>query len=209
MGYTREQRAANAKKKAEAENKNTQKTDTLANNTVQETTKIKSVSKKKLKLEDDVLISVKSNVYGQLIYINHKTGDETRWEEYGEPQSLSVADLRAMKAKQLDFFKENWITILGIDSADDEYDDVTVEEIYDALMISQYYKSDIPDDIGEIFNWSPDKIREILPKLTSSMKTSVIIRANELIENGTLDSISRVKAIEESLNCVLASPKDN
>ena len=70
-------------------------------------------------------------------------------------------------------------------------------------------KADIPDDIGEIFNWSPDKIREILPKLTSSMKTSVIIRANELIENGTLDSISRVKAIEESLNCVLASPKDN
>ena len=106
-------------------------------------------------------------------------------------------------------FKENWITILGIDSADDEYDDVTVEEIYDALMISQYYKSDIPDDIGEIFNWTPDKIRETLPKLTSSMKTSVIIRANELIENGTLDSISRVKAIEESLNCVLASPKDN
>ena len=106
-------------------------------------------------------------------------------------------------------FDENWITILGIDSADDEYDDVTVEEIYDALMISQYYKSDIPDDIGEIFNWSPDKIRETLPKLTSSMKTSVIIRANELIENGTLDSISRVKAIEESLNCVLASPKDN
>ena len=126
MGYTREQRAANAKKKAEAENKNTQKTDTLANNTVQETTKLKSVSKKKLKLEDDVLISVKSNVYGQLIYINHKTGDETRWEEYGEPQSLSVADLRAMKAKQLDFFKENWITILGIDSADDEYEAVFI-----------------------------------------------------------------------------------
>ena len=50
MSYTREQRAANAKKKAEAENKNTKKAETLVNNTAQETTKIKSVSKKKLKL---------------------------------------------------------------------------------------------------------------------------------------------------------------
>ena len=218
MGYTRAQREANAKKKAEAEEKKNivketeevvePKTETKVEEKV-ETTKIKSVPKRRLKLDDDVLLSVKSNVFGRLIYINHKNSDETQWEEYGEIQPLSVGDLRAMKAKQPDFFKENWITIVGIESADDDYDDIDMSEIYESLMISQYYqKSECPDDLNDVFSWSVDKIRETLPKMTASVKTSIIIRANELIENGSLDSISKVKAIEEALNCTLTSPED-
>lgn len=212
LSYTKAQREANARKKAEAE-KNNQVVETKSTNnetkTQNSTIKIKSAAKKRLKLDDDVLLSVKSNVFGRLIYINHKNGDEIQWEEYGEVQPLSVGDLRAMKAKQPDFFKENWITIIGIESADDDYDNVDISEIYDSLMISQYYqKSECPNDLNDIFNWSTDKIRETLPKMTSSVKTSIIIRANELIENGSLDSIAKVKAIEESLNCTLTSPEN-
>lgn len=212
MSYTKAQREANARKKAEAE-KNNQVVETKSTNnetkTQNPTIKIKSAAKKRLKLDDDVLLSVKSNVFGRLIYINHKNGDEIQWEEYGEVQPLSVGDLRAMKAKQPDFFKENWITIIGIESADDDYDNVDISEIYDSLMISQYYqKSECPNDLNDIFNWSTDKIRETLPKMTSSVKTSIIIRANELIENGSLDSIAKVKTIEESLNCTLTSPEN-
>lgn len=208
MSYTKAQREANAKKKAEAEaKKNIEKETKLKEKS--ETTNTKSTPKRRLRLDDYVLLSVKSNVFGRLIYINHKTNDETQWEEYGEIQPLSVGDLRAMKAKQPDFFKENWITIVGIESIDDDYDDVDVEEIYEFLMISQYYKkSECPDDLNDIFGWSVDKIREKLPKMTSSVKTSIIIRANELIENGGLDSISKVKAIEEALNCTLTSPEN-
>jgi hypothetical protein len=170
---------------------------------------IKNITKKKLKLDDDVVISVKSNVFGALIYVNHKTGDETIWENMGDTQPLSVSDLRAMKAKQLMFFKENWITIDGIEDADSDFDDVEVSEIYDALQISQYYKDYIcPDNLNVVFNWTVDEIKNKLPRMTKSVKESIAIRANELIKEGILDSISKLKALEEVLGCELASAND-
>ena len=169
----------------------------------------KPIVKKRLKLADDVLITVKSNIFGNLIYINHKTGDETRWESFGEVQPLSVGDLRAMKAKQLAFFKENWITIDGIEEADEEYQDVETEDIYNALQITKYYSDYLcPDNINEIFNWSVTDIKKKVPRMTKSVQESVLIRANELIKDGILDSISKVKALEEALDCDLATHED-
>lgn len=169
----------------------------------------KKIEKKRLKLDDTILISIKSNVFGGLIYVNHKTGDDTRWENFGEVQPLSVGDLRAMKAKQLSFFKENWITIDGIEDSDSEYEDVSVEEIYDALQISQYYTSFLcPSDINQIFNWKTSDMKEKIPRMTRSVRESIAIRANELIKSGILDSISKVKALEEILGCELASSED-
>lgn len=174
-----------------------------------EKTVSKVVTNKKLKLDDNVLISVKSNVFGKLIYINHKTGDKTIWENFGEVQPLSVGDLRAMKGAQLSFFKENWISIDGIEEADDSYENVEPEEIYEALQISQYYSEMLcPKDINIVFNWSASDIKNKLPRMTKSVKESIMIRANELIKEGILDSISKVKAIEEVLGCELASSDD-
>lgn len=175
----------------------------------EEKTTIKNITKNKLKLDDDVVISVKSNVFGELIYINHKTGDETKWEKMGQTQPLTVGDLRAMKAKQLTFFKENWITIDGIEDADANFENVEVDEIYDALQISQYYKDYIcPDNLNVVFNWGVDEIKNKLPRMTKSVKESIAVRANELIKDGILDSISKLKALEEVLGCSLASPED-
>lgn len=169
----------------------------------------KNITKKKLRLDDNVLISVKSNRFGELIYINHKTGDETRWENFGDVQPLSVGDLRAMKAKQLTFFKENWITIEGIEDADDDYDDVEIEEIYEALQISQYYDEYLcPKDINNVFNWTTDEIKNKIPRMTKSVRESILVRANELIKLNILDSMSKVKALEEVLGCELTSPED-
>lgn len=169
----------------------------------------KNITKKKLRLDDNVLISVKSNRFGELIYINHKTGDETRWENFGDVQPLSVGDLRAMKAKQLTFFKENWITIEGIEDADDDYDDVEIEEIYEALQISQYYDEYLcPKDINKVFNWTTDEIKNKIPRMTKSVRESILVRANELIKLNILDSMSKVKALEEVLGCELTSPED-
>lgn len=169
----------------------------------------KNITKKKLRLDDNVLISVKSNRFGELIYINHKTGDETRWENFGDVQPLSVGDLRAMKAKQLTFFKENWITIEGIEDADDDYDDVEIEEIYEALQISQYYDEYLcPKDINKVFNWTTDEMKNKIPRMTKSVRESILVRANELIKLNILDSMSKVKALEEVLGCELTSSED-
>lgn len=184
-------------------------TKTVTNTQNEEKVAIKNITKSKLKLDDDVVISVKSNVFGELIYINHKTGDETKWDKMGQTQPLTVGDLRAMKAKQLTFFKENWITIDGIEDADTKFEDIEVDEIYDALQISQYYKDYIcPENLNVVFNWSVDEIKNKLPRMTKSVKESIAVRANELIKEGILDSIAKLKAFEEVLGCSLASPED-
>ena len=165
--------------------------------------------KKKIKFSDDTLISVKSNVFGTLIYINHKTGDEVRWDNFGETQTLSVGDLRAMKAKQLAFYKENWIVFEGIEDSNEEYEDIDVQDIYDILQVSQYYKDYLcPNDLNEVFNWTTTEMRNKIPRMTKSVREAIAIRANELITEGILDSMSKVKTLEEILNCQLASDND-
>jgi len=202
MGYTKAQREA--KLAEQANNK-------IENNTATEDIKVgtKSIVKKKLRLDDSVSILVSSNVFGLLTYINHKTGDKYQWSKIGEVQSLYVSDIRAMKSNQQRFLEENWILIDGIADLDEEYEDVDIDDVYEALQISHYYKNRLcPKDIGEIFNWSASDIKAKVPKMTQTVKESLIVRANELIKSEVLDSISKVKALEEALNCELASPDD-
>ena len=89
----------------------------------------------KVRLDDSVLIRVKSNTYGQLIYVNKRTGDRTEWSRYGEEQSVTMGDLRAMKGTQLPFFSDQMIVVTGCD--DERYPDLTPAEIYDALLVSR------------------------------------------------------------------------
>lgn len=163
--------------------------------------------KEKLKLSDSSDVLVRSNVFGRLIYIDHKTDDETNWEHAGDEQVLTVRELLNMKAKQSIFFKENWISIVGSDDVDmDEY---SVADIYEALNISRYYKdSVVPDDLAEVFNWSENEVREKIKLFPVTIRESIIIMANDKIMDGTLDSISKVKLFEEVLECELASPND-
>ena len=165
--------------------------------------------KKKLKLDDNVSILVASNIFGELIYVNHKTGDKYTWENMGDVQSLYVSDIRAMKSNQRKFLEENWIVITGIADTSDEYENVDLTEIYEALQISNYYKEFLcPSNLNDVFNWSNDEIRNKVSKMPTSTKETIAIRANELIKAGIIDSISKVKVLEEVIGCELASEND-
>lgn len=202
MGYSKAQRDAKLAEQEKAKTDNT--------NTETSKSEVKSTPKKKLRLDDGVSILVSSNVFGLLTYVNHKTGDKYQWSKIGEVQSLYVSDIRAMKSNQQRFLEENWILIEGIADLDEDFEDVKIDDIYDALQISHYYKNRLcPKDIGEIFNWSASDIKLKVPKMTQTVKESLIVRANELIKSGVLDSISKLKALEAVLNCELASPDDD
>lgn len=183
------------------------KVDNVKNEEVKEV-KAKEVKRKeKLKLDDSIELEVKSNVFGQLIYINHKTGDETIWDNQGDIQVVTARDLKDMKAKQKAFYENNWISIVG--SPDIDEDEYSVADIYDALQVTRYYKDyNIPEDLDEVFSWSVNELEEKLLKMPTSIRETIAIRANEKIKDGTLDSISKIKTIEEVLGCELASPED-
>lgn len=196
MAYTKQQREENAKKKAE----NVITKDIITKENVE--TKVVKQSKKRVKLEDNVLITVKSNVFGKLTFKNNKTGDVTKWLEFGETQELSIGDLRSMKGTQRRFFSDNWIIIEGV--YDEGYEDVTPEDIYKTLQISQYYEELLcPKNINDVFNWSVKDIESKVPNMSAGVKESLIIKANELIEKDVLDSRNKIKSLEKALKCEL------
>lgn len=158
----------------------------------------------KVRLDDSVLIRAKSNTYGQLIYVNKRTGDRTEWSRFGEEQSVTMGDLRAMKGTQLPFFSDQMIVVTGCD--DERYPDLTPAEIYDALLVSRYYKNIVdPDNFGRIFSASEDETRQWVSQMSSNARMNLIVALNAAIRNGTLDSLRKIKLFEDLLGCELAT----
>lgn len=186
--------------KKTAENKETQQAQKEVATTKAPTVEKKAIT---LKLDDGVLLNVKSNVYGGLIYINPRTGDKYEWNEYGDVQQLTVGDMRAMKGTQRAFFQNQWVIIDSI--ADVGYDDVTQEDIYRALMIYQYYTDLLEiDGFDEIFKMtSEDEVRDIVAKMSDGCRMNLIVAANTAISDGTLDSMKTIQALEAALGCEL------
>ena len=173
------------------------------------TTTVETVKKPKerLVMKDTDEVVVRSNVFGELIYINDRTGDQINWENYEEEQVMSAKDIRDMKARQQSFFKEGWISI--VDSPDVDFDEYTMKEVYNALQIGRYYNDSLVSfNMDDIFTMSEDARGKKVSTMSESVKRSAIIRANDKIKDGSLDSIKKVKLLEEVLGCELTSPED-
>ena len=87
------------------------------------------------------------------------------------------------------FFVNNWVTI----------EDPRADEIMKHLGIDKFYKLiKSVDDLDEIIlGMDPDKIKTALPKFSYSLKETIILRAQELKNEGRLDSSRRIKALED------------
>lgn len=162
----------------------------------------KRTTSKGIKISDDVQIKVRSNFFGTLFYENKRTGDTVKWSEPGEDQIMTMHDLRAMKAEQMDFFRNQWIVIMGVaDGCDCR---ATCEDICKALVVEQHYKNYIePSDYRSVCSWSEREIKERIPMLTVGAKENLIVALNGFIKDGTLDSLRKIKEFEEVLGCNL------
>lgn len=161
--------------------------------------------KKKPTLTDDTLIVVRSATFGELIYVNHKTGERTTWKEYGETQVMTMRDLRDMRAGNVAFYENNWIFIVGIESTG--FEDVTPYEIYEALFVQKYYKNTLDlDNFDEICGWNEKKIKDTVPMFSENAKFNLVIALNGYIKGGQLDSLRKIKCFEDVLHCELERP---
>lgn len=169
------------------------------------TQEVKSARPKIVKLDDSTLIVVKSNVFGELIFVNPRTGDKTKWSYCGDVQPLTMGDLRVMKGTQRAFYENQWIYIVGVE--DPGYEDVSPDDIYRTLMVSQYYKNVIdPDNYQEIFSWDADRIRSAVNMMSDGAKMNLAVAANTCIADGSLDSIRKIQVLEDCLGCELVKP---
>ena len=159
--------------------------------------KVSAVRPKKAEIRDfdpNTRVEVKSNFYGTLFYQSSVTGTVVEWSNYGDVNIMTLAELKNMRNSQRRFFVDNWVTIIGEDA----------QEILEWLQIDKYYGeySDI-GDIDEVFDWTPAKIKSEVSKMPSGLKNSIALKAYDMIEGGELDSINKIRAIEEATGCDL------
>lgn len=149
---------------------------------------------------------VRSNCYGELNYISRKTGFSVTWKTFNSRQPVKLEELITMRNNDdVKFYKRNWIIIEGFQAP--EYKDVySVEEILAFLNVTEFYKDSLcPNNLDDVFKLPPEKIEESVPNMSSGVKNSIIIRANELIENGELDSRKVILSLEKALGCELTA----
>ena len=153
-------------------------------------------------VQDNLLVRVKSNVFGKLIYINKRNGEKTVWDGVGDVQIMTIGDLRMMRAEQNAFYRNQWILILG--PMDGSGEGITCADIYDALGIKQYYANYIdPSDLSGIISWDDAEIEERVSMLSRAQRDNLIVALNTYIENGRLDSIRKIRTFEKALGVEL------
>lgn len=192
MAYTKEQR--DAKKQSE------QVAEVVDVSPVEEKEPIENIPL-------NATVWVKNNSVGKLVYVSKRTGFLTEWQNNGADQPMSLEELIMMRNTYIKFFKANWITIKGFVSA--KYKELySVEEIYEYLQVKQYYTSSLcPENLDDVFKLSPEEILIRVPNMSAGVRTSILVRANDLIEAKKIDSISVVEALEKALNCELYRTK--
>lgn len=159
-----------------------------------------------VRLDDTALINVKSNVFGELIFVDPVTKAKVRWVQCGEVLQLPLAMLRNMKNGAVKFFTNQLVIITGF--ADENAEKYEVADIYKALYISQYYKDILdPTDYDDICDWTPAVIKQKVPMFSKGAKGKLVVALNTYIEKGVLDSLKAIKTFEEVLGCDLARPE--
>lgn len=164
------------------------------------------VSPTPVRIDDSAIVNVRSNVFGELIFIDPVTNEKMKWEHCGEILPLQFITLRHMKTGAAKFFANQLIVITGF--ADDNADKYTPADIYKALFITQYYKNFLdPANYDDICSWTPDDIKQKISMLTTGAKGKLVVALNTYIEKGILDSLKAIKAFEEALGCDLKRPE--
>ncbi len=151
----------------------------------------KQTYKVKKDLSPNMVVTVKNGFNGTLVYKSKRTGEVFVWDAFGSEQEMELQDLKAAKNTCKAFFINNWFL----------FDD---PEVVEWLGMSQYYKHALnTDSFNDLFTSSPDKIREMVAKLSDGQKKTAAFRAKQLIQEGEIDSIKIINALEESLSVEL------
>lgn len=153
---------------------------------VNEEVEKKVVEKKKKTYKDSDPVRCKSITAGEYLFVGDKTKIVYSWVTNGDEVDMEYADLiSAIRTKKPCIYKPR-VVIMDDDILADYPE---LQELYDSL----YSK----DDLREILKLSPSKMRAVVNNLPDGARDSLKTIAITAIDNGELDSIKTVKAIDE------------
>lgn len=158
----------------------------------EETPKKVRVSKRRQKLPADMLVECQNMTMGKLIYKStRQNGYMIVWSNPGDIEEIELSELVSMRNSQIRFFTQNWI---GIDDP----------EVVEYLGIGKYYEG-VPafEDYESIFFQPIDDMKVTIANLPKGAKKTLGIKAAEMINDGTIDSMKTVKYLCEAFDLMI------
>lgn len=142
----------------------------------------------KPEIDRNMVVPVMNVTNGILVYQSRKTGIELKWEKYGDIEYMDVAELLTMRSSQRRFLDEPFILVMNNEAVD--Y--LGLKKMYDKMIH--------PDNIDAVFKLSNERFEEVLETAPRGIAYLIIGRAKDKVADGTLDSIAKLKILEEKFN---------
>lgn len=139
------------------------------------------------KLDENMLVSVVSNVKGGLIYKSPRSGQVWKFTDFGDEDVMELSELRTMLSSQRAFLEKGWLKVLD-------------EEAIEYLNLARFQKNVVDlDDINHILEESPEQIKQAIKEANTNTKSLIFGFAREKYLVGELRDVHVIKAIEEGL----------
>ena len=164
---------------------------TIDNATVAQDQKTTTVAKK---YDPNDPIPCRSVTHGELLLEGKKSKLLYTWANAGDITDVEYQDLQALQSMKSRFLTDPLFVI----------EDQELVKRWKSVLGSIYEKIDT-ENVESIFNLSPANIKKRLQNAPIGLRNSVMSMASEKILNGELDSISKIKAIDEVLGTELLS----
>lgn len=163
------------------------------NEVVTDVEEVKSTSKKPVakssrKFAPDDMITCRSVTYGELLLTGVKSKLLYSWANYNDTTEVEYQDLQALKSTKSSYlFKPRFVI----------EDEELVEQW--SRDFGDMYKNIIDIDVEDLFKLPLNQFKSKLKKSPKGVQQAVKNLAGEKILNGSLDSLAKIKAIDEIL----------
>lgn len=163
----------------------TTKTSTKTSAAATETVVEKKTARK---YEANDLIPVRSITQGELLLPGKKSQILYRWAAYGDITEVEYQDLYSLKSSRSQYIYAPLFVIEDQELLEDaRWKDV--KNLYGNLYDSE--------DLGEVLRLPVNKFKTVLKSVPTGLLNAIKIEVATRIENGTFDSISKIKAVDE------------
>lgn len=163
----------------------------MAKNTVKQESMAPKTTKKKFAADE--LIVCRSITHGELDLLGKKSGLQYVWANVGDTAEVEYQDLQALYATKSRFLTDP-LFVIENEELVSQWSGL-IKPIYDKMAIQNF---------DEMLMLPPNQLREQLKTVPKGVRQTVITLAAEKIQSGELDSMNRIKVIDEVLGVELA-----
>lgn len=151
---------------------------------------------KSIDIDPNELVAVRSVTKGLLIYKSNRTGQVIRWNDFDDVEYIEFGELITMRSSSPKFINEPYLVI------DDE-------EVVESLGLTELYERMIDiDNLYDFFEQSVEEMAKQIEQMPKGSKNLISNTAHDMIKDGELYDIRKIKLLEEELGVGLQMSMD-